>query len=394
MISVSNAKEIVKANSKPLPPKLLSLNKAYGLVLAEDVLAPIDIPPFQQAAMDGYAFAFADLEKVKTLKISGEIPAGHNKRVSHTAGQATRIFTGAPVPEGADTVVMQEKVSVGNDELHINDTELQQGINVRPKGSEVTAGTIALSKDTVLSPGAIGYLAALGIAEVLVYPKPAIAVIVTGNELQQPGNGLQTGQVYESNSFTIHAALQQLHLTDVHLFFASDNLLALERIINDCLLEYDMVLLTGGVSAGDYDFVVRAAKTCGVTQQFHKVAQRPGKPLYFGKRDTKLLFGLPGNPASVLTCFYQYVIPALEGMLCKKDLLPKVQVPLATAYSKKAGLTHFLKGWCDGKQATPLPAQESYKLSSFAIANCLITLEEGATQYQQGDLIDVHLLPF
>jgi molybdopterin molybdotransferase len=163
--------------------------------------------------------------------------------------------------------------------------------------------------------------------------------------------------------------------------------------MNDALVKYDMVLLTGGVSAGDYDFVVRAAAQCGVTQQFHKVAQKPGKPLFFGTKDHKLLFGLPGNPASVLTCFYQYVVPALAAMQGRKELTTKVQVPLAASYIKKPGLTHFLKGWCDGRQATPLPAQESYKLSSFAVANCLITLDADGTHYEEGTLVDVHLLP-
>lgn len=372
---------------------LLPLHKAAGLVLAQDVYSPIDLPPFQQAAMDGYAFAFDAYAHLKKLEVRGEIPAGHNKAMVHVPGQAVRIFTGAPVPQGADTVVMQEKITLSNQELFINDTQLQKGANVRPRGSEIKAGAVAMSKGTLLTPAAIGFLASLGMVEVPVYPKPSVAVIVTGNELQAPGKPLQAGQVYESNSFTLAAALKQFDISDVAFFFALDDLNLLQKLLRDALLRFDMILLTGGVSVGSYDFVVQAAAACGVTQQFHKVAQRPGKPLFFGTYEHTLIFGLPGNPASVLTCFYQYVVLALEGQLGKRELVKHVQLPLAAAYSKKPGLTHFLKARCDAQSVMPLQAQESYKLASFATANCLIELDETGSDYTKGVPVAVHLLP-
>jgi molybdopterin molybdotransferase len=159
------------------------------------------------------------------------------------------------------------------------------------------------------------------------------------------------------------------------------------------LQQSDVVLLTGGISVGDYDFVLQAATECVVEKLFHKIKQRPGKPLYFGKKGNKLVFGLPGNPSSVLTCFYQYIIVALEKLSNRKTSLQTLKVPLARSFQKAAGLTHFLKGIYNGKTATPLDAQESFRLSSFAKANCLIQIEEEVTTLNEGELVDVYLLP-
>src|SRR4029079_5637836 len=201
MISVHEAKEIVSNSTPELAAVKTVLSEADGKVLAEDVLALVDIPAFPQSSMDGYAFSCEGWKQHKKLKIVGEVAAGANKKISLTAGDAVRIFTGAAVPMGADTVVMQEKAKAHNEELIIEDETLQAGTSVRPKGSEIKAGTLALEKESTLSPAAIGFLAGIGIAEVKVYPNPSISIIITGNELQQPGKRLEQGQVYESNSF-------------------------------------------------------------------------------------------------------------------------------------------------------------------------------------------------
>jgi molybdopterin molybdotransferase len=154
-----------------------------------------------------------------------------------------------------------------------------------------------------------------------------------------------------------------------------------------------VVLLTGGISVGDYDFVLRAATECGVQKLFHKVRQRPGKPLYFGKKEGKLVFGLPGNPSSVLTCFYEYVVPALELMMQQKNMIKVIHAPLSRNYKKLKELTFFLKGFYDRDKAMPLDAQESYRLSSYAKANCLIRLEENVEEYKGGEMVEIHLLP-
>ena len=393
MISITEAKKIIAENISPLPSVKAILQNATGMLIA-DVYAPIDIPAFNQSSVDGYALAFNGWQQHKTLTINGEIPAGHSAAVPFSSQNAVRIFTGAPVPDGADTVVMQEKTTLSNGLLFIEDAQLQTGANVRPKGSEIKARELALAKGTYLSPAAIGFLAGIGIAEVSVIAKPSVSIIVTGNELQQPGKPLLHGQVYESNSFTLVAALQQLNLTDVKVFWADDSLYSLKKLLENALSKSDVVLMTGGVSVGDYDFVLDATTACDVTKLFHRVKQKPGKPLYFGKKENRLVFGLPGNPSAVLTCFYEYVIPALQLLNSSIRGLQKMHVPFVKTYKKAAGLTHFLKGFYDGNAVTPLSAQESYRLSSFAKANCIIYVNEETAICNEGEVVEIHLLPF
>jgi molybdopterin molybdotransferase len=187
MISVTEAKEIINNNTIALAPVKSVLGEAAGKVLAEDVYAPVDIPAFPQSSMDGYAFSFQGWKQHKKIKIVGEVAAGTDENIMLEPGNAVRIFTGAPVPTGADTVIMQEKTKTHNEELIIEDETLQAGTSVRPKGSEIKAGALALGKGSVLSPAGIGFLAGIGINDVKIYPNPSISIIVTGNELQQPG---------------------------------------------------------------------------------------------------------------------------------------------------------------------------------------------------------------
>jgi molybdopterin molybdotransferase len=393
MISVSEAKQIIQANVQALQPVKLELSKAAGLTLAADIYAAVDIPAFPQSSMDGYALSFNDLTSTKELMIEGEVAAGTEQAFQLSPQKVVRIFTGAAIPSGADTVVMQERTRTKNGKLIIEDEKLRLGNNVRPRGSEIKAGDLALSKGTRLSPAAIGFLAGIGTIQVSVYPNPSITIIITGNELQHPGNPLKHGQVYDSNSFTLPAILHLMNVDTVKVEWVHDDLEAVTDVLRSSLETSDVVLLTGGISVGDYDFVLPATKDCGVTGLFHKVKQRPGKPLYFGMKDKKLVFGLPGNPSSVLTCFYMYVIPALE-QLCNKSFGSKaIEVPLGRTYKKDAGLTHFLKGKYNDDIATPLDAQESYRMRSFAEANCLIQLDEEITNCEEGTVVKVHLLP-
>ncbi len=393
MITVTEAKKIIEQNTFALQPVDLPLQKAAGKILAEDVYATIDIPAFPQSSMDGYAFLFSQWKLNKKLIIEGEIAAGSEEEIFLPEGKAIRIFTGAAVPPGADTVIMQEKVTIQNTDLIIEDGLITQGINVRPKGSEMKAGQLALEKGSLLSPAAIGFLAGIGVAAVKVFPNPCVSIIITGKELQQAGNPLKYGQVYESNSFTLIAALHQLHNDDIKIFRAGDDLKILTGILQEALQQSDLVLLTGGISAGDYDFVLQAAANCGVIKLFHKIKQRPGKPLYFGKKENKLVVGLPGNPSSVLTCFYEYVLTVLAILTNRKISLQTSQVPLSKPFSKTNVLTHFLKGFYNGANVTVLDAQESYRLRSFAKANCLIKINEEVTQCKEGEIVEVHLLP-
>ena len=393
MISVNEAIELIRKNTGLLSPVSLPLQQAYSKVLAEDVYAGLSIPAFDQAAMDGYAIRFSDLMQTKEFIVSGEVAAGSSRHLSLQSFHAVRIFTGAAIPDGYDTVVMQEKTEANGNRVVIKDELLAQGTNVRREGTEIKKGEPALQKGIVLTPAAIGFLAALGITDVNVYLKPTVHIIVTGNELQTPGTPLQYGQVYESNSVMLQTALKQLHITDSIISVVGDNASEITTAITKALAKADLVLLTGGVSVGNYDFVVEACGKAGVAQLFHKVAQRPGKPLYCGRREDKIIFGLPGNPASVLSCFYTFVIVAIEELSGRKNLLERRQVPLLADFSKKIALTQFLKANCTGEGVMPLQAQESFRLSSFAVANCLLVLPEEKREYHAGDIVEILLLP-
>ncbi len=392
MISVATARQLVLEHAVRLSSVTICLREALGKVLADDIYAEADVPAFAQSAMDGYAFSFDDWQKGRPLTINGVMAAGAAEDKNVTKGGAVRIFTGAPVPSGVNTVVMQEKARVVSGELFIEDGGLTMGSNVRPAGSEIRKGELALKAGTQLIPGAIGFLAGMGISQVKVYPDPLITIIITGDELQEPGKALAYGQVYESNSYTLSAALQQVGLAPAQVYRVKDHQGDLTDVMSEALAQSDILLLTGGVSVGDYDFVAKAAEACGVHTIFHKIKQRPGKPLFFGKRKQAMVFGLPGNPSSVLTCFYMYVLPAL-GELTKRTLsLRTLQVALINNFTKHHSLTHFLKGWFDGVRVQVLDAQESYRLSSFAHANCLVELGVEARMYEEGEAVIVHLL--
>ncbi len=392
MIAVHEAKDILSKVCRALPSIVVPLQKAVGLVLAEDVFAKSDIPAFNQSSMDGYAFRFEDWKGTETLLLDGIVQAGSIYETTPLEKQAIRIFTGAAVPPHTDTVVMQEKVLVEDKTLLIKDSQLTKGSNVRLKGSEIKLGDLALQKHTSLSPAAIGFLAGIGIKEVLVYPLPRVKMVVTGNELVQPGETLAFGQVYESNSFTLQAVLQQMGISDVPIYFAKDNIEELKAVLKEGLMDSDVLLITGGVSVGDYDFVANTLADCGVEKLFHRIKQKPGKPLFAGKKGHQIIFGLPGNPSSVLTCFYEYVVPTIAQMVhATTSIVQQKNLPLTHAFTKTNQLTNFLKATCTNEGVTLLSAQESYRLSSFAIANCLVCLPEEGTEYNKGDIVEVHV---
>jgi molybdopterin molybdotransferase len=406
MITVDEAKALIQSVVKPLGSERLMLGDALGRILAADVVSPINMPGFCQSAMDGYAFSWDGYQQFEVLDVVGVVAAGAAEAGPRPApNQAVRIFTGAPVPEGFDTVVMQEKVRVDNQQLYIEDAALVQGRNVRLVGSEIAKDALAMLKGTRITPAAVGFLASLGFTEVEVLASPKIVVIVTGDELQSPGKSLGFGQVYESNSQLLQSSLKWLRFSQVKIVYAKDDLLALTEVMTDALNAADLVLLTGGVSVGDFDFVPKAAANAGVNAVFHKIKQKPGKPLFFGKFSKELgqnnlsdtyVFGLPGNPGSVLTCFYQYVAIALEILSGTPSLCETGWAKIQHDYAKNAGLTHFLKAetdWNDEKkemQVAVLGAQESFRLSSFARANALIEIPADVTMVAAGDSVKIY----
>lgn len=391
MISISEAISSVKTNVKPLLQSTTKkVEKAGGYELFEDIISPINMPPFRQSAMDGYAL---NLHDSLSYKLIGEVKAGDGHNVELKKGEAIRIFTGAPVPDSANAVMMQEKVELHGDTITIAH-QIKPELNIRPLGEQVKSGSIALKKGTKLTPAAIGYLLSLGITEVPVYKKPNIAIVTTGNELIAPGQELSYGKIYESNSKMLLSALYNLKFYDVTLYKVEDNYSKTLATLSDALDNNDLVLITGGISVGDYDFVGKALTELGVQQQFYKVKQKPGKPLFYGKKQDTQIFALPGNPAAALSCFYIYVYIALQGMMDRKNLeLPRIKAKASNSFVKKGDRPQFLKGiYADGKVEI-LDGQNSSMLQTFALANALVFAPEEVTTISANDTLEVIVLP-
>ena len=392
-VTVNDAKEIINRNVKGRAAVLLKTEQASGFVLAQTIKSPIHSPLFDHSAMDGFAFRYSDYSNGSKIFIEGESAAGSNYTHKLKRNQAVRIFTGAAIPNGADTVVMQEKVVRDENKLVIMDPSLIKGANIRLKGSQISKGKSAIGKGTVLNPGSVGFVASLGIPTIKVFPKPRVAIVVTGNELISPGKTIKLGQIFESNSHTLLAALYEDRIHDVKVIRVKDDFEATKRVFEKTLKEFDFILFTGGISVGDYDFVSQVMEDSKVKTLFYKVKQKPGKPLYFGSKNSVMIFGIPGNPASVLTCYYEFVKPALQKFYGHPSPGTTIMhLELTESIFKKTGLTHFLKGVTDFKTVTPLPGQESYILKSFISANCLIVLNESETEKHAGDKVEVHLL--
>lgn len=389
MIQVDQALAIVAANSSKMPVKKIKVAKALGYVLAETIYSPIDMPPFRQSAMDGYAFIHSDLT---SLAVVGTSQAGDYSNSTLEKNEAIRIFTGAYIPDAADTVVMQEHVTVKGESITI-DKVPAVATNVRNKGEQIEKGAVVLEKNTVISAAAVGFLAGLGIVTVKVYSKPKVGIIVTGNELVAVGKKLLKGKIYESNAVMLAAALKSVGINKPVIFKVKDSLKATTKVIESCLTQFDVILISGGISVGDYDFVKEALVQNGVEELFYKINQKPGKPLFFGKKEDKLVFALPGNPASSLTCFYVYVLAALKKRLGLTNIhLPKMSRKISGAYNNSTGKTLFLKGFYSDHDVRVLESQSSAMLNTFSTANCFITIPNDVTAVAANE--EVTIIPF
>ena len=391
MITVEEAFELVENNVIPTQISILcKTTNALGLVLAEDVSSPINMPPFRQSAMDGYAL---NIHHGSSYKIIDEVKAGDGHQPILKAGDAVRIFTGSAVPNTANTVVIQEKVTADKNQLQLNNpVKLKE--NIRSKGEQIKEGDIALKKGTKLTPAAIGFLLTLGIIEVTVFKKPKIGLVITGNELIKAGQPLSYGKIYESNSGMLYTGLLGLGYTDVTQYKVKDDYNSTVMILDKVISENDMILITGGISVGDYDFVGKALLELGTEQVFYKVKQKPGKPLFFGKRKNKPIFALPGNPASALSNFYVYVHPALEKLSGNLNFsINKGKAFLSDEYLKKGDRAQFLKAYHKNGEVSILEGQSSAMLHTFAIANAIVYIPGEVSKYSKGDLITVLHLP-
>ncbi|WP_035454868.1 molybdopterin molybdotransferase MoeA [Algoriphagus terrigena] len=385
-IDVSEAKTILKSLQMQGTPVFLPLEKSLGRFTSRAIFAPMDVPSFDNSGMDGYAIAWS--EAGESREVVDVIQAGANPDFDLEPGKAVRIFTGAPVPKGADTVIPQEYIDRTGNEISFEPNRFSKGNNVRKKGAQCKTGEEIVAAGSKITPGTIGLLASLGIGEVEVFHSPKIALILTGDEIVDLGNPLQAGQIYNANGPALQAYLELLGISELTIYKAKDEESEVTRVIGDALANSDFLLLTGGISVGDYDFVKESLEKNEVEQLFYKIKQRPGKPLFAGKKGNKLVFALPGNPASVLSCFMQYVKPCLmEWMGNSAAWAGPYYLPIAQDYNKRTELTFFLKAKIETGKITLLSGQESFNLLPFGVADGLAEIPLALEHIQKGSLV-------
>jgi molybdopterin molybdotransferase len=396
-LKLEDALASILAEVRPVTgSETLAVRSALGRVLAADVVSRIDVPSHTNSAMDGYALNGADLsaEGETRLEVIGTSAAGRPFAGDVRTGQCVRIMTGAPMPAGADTVVMQENVTREGDTAAVSAGQ-RAGQHVRQAGEDIAAGSVALSAGAHLMPAQIGILASVGIGEVSVRRRPRVAFFSTGDELRSVGEPLGEGQIYDSNRYTIFGMLTRLGMEVLDMGVVRDDRDAVKQAFATAATAADAIVTSGGVSVGDADYVTETLERTG-TVGFWKVAMKPGRPLAFGRVGDALFFGLPGNPNSVMATFYQLVQPALQALAGLPDHASPLTMPAVSASSlrKKPGRREFQRGVVsradDGRLIVRKTGQQgSGVLSSMAAANCFIVLPEDSGPVSEGDEVTV-----
>ena len=394
MITIDEAFEHYKRALRPLAEEIVSLSIAQGRVLSQDVESAIDLPPFPQSAMDGYAFRAADTadassDRPARLKLAGEVPASGLEDVpSIQPGQAVRIFTGGYVPDGADAVLRQEDARVEGDRLLVSEPVVA-GQDHRRQGEEIRAGDTVVEAGTRLSFRHVATLANCGVAEVSVYRAPCVAAFTTGDEVIESGQPLRPGQVYDANTPLMLGWLRAEGLSTVMTKTLPDTLAGTEAALHEAFEQANVVVMTGGVSVGDYDFVIPAAENIGMAPVFWKVRQKPGKPLFFSVMDGKALLGLPGNPGSAFACLMTHgrrVLDLLQGMASPRPHfgMGKLTEPIPMGNREwwaRCRVTYSANGeaWLE-----VLPRQASHMIANLGETECLARIPIGERVLERG----------
>jgi len=401
LTQLQEAQRIVLEATPTLGLEKISILDALGRVLGEDIVAERDNPPWDNSAMDGFAVRWDDIkqeyaiQKPVTLTVIEDVAAGKMPSKSVGAGQAIRIMTGAPLPKGADTVLKVEDTEHTPDFVRVFKPE-QQGANIRPQGEDAKKGECIIGKGTQIRPGEAGMLAILAKSFIFAYQRPRVAIISTGDELADLDERFSEDKIINSNSYGIAAAVQEAGGIPLLLGIARDTLAALKEKISHGLTA-DILVLSGGVSMGDYDFTKAVFHELGAEMNFWKLAIRPGQPLAFGKIQGKLAFGLPGNPVSSMVTFEQLVRPAMLKMSGRRSYgRPVVQAIFQERFSKRADRRHILRGVLtreDGVfKVRTTGAQGSGMLNSMVKANCLTDIPVEVERVNPGDPVSVQLL--
>jgi len=385
------------ASERRLPIDRVALSRAHNRVLAQDVVAPIALQPFDNSAMDGYALRHADLigQDQTMLRLIGEQFAGRATGLVLGAGECVRVTTGAPLPTGADTVAIKENVSLEGDGVLVpSDTGV--GTNVRRAGEDANAGELVLELGCTLTPARVSLAASLGIAQLEVARRPTVAVFTTGDELVEPGLPLQPGEIYNSNRELLMGMLREDGLEPTAWPTLSDDPERVASMLRDAASSFDVVMTCGGVSAGEKDHIPALLHEHGDVH-FWKVRMKPGMPLLFGQLDQALMLGLPGNPVSVLATYLTLGRALLDGLQGRTEPRPRLHARLATPLVKPHPRREFVRAHLEvaadaGLRVHPNAATGSHRLNAAARSNALIVVAEGPRELEAGDVVEV--LPY
>lgn len=399
LMPVGEAKDRILQGTTTLGRESVPLHDCAGRVLAADIKARRDQPPFPASAMDGYAVRFADVQAVPArLKIVGTAPAGHGFTGKVKPGQAVRIFTGAPVPQGADTVVIQENTEAAEGHVSVTVAAQREGQHIRRKGLDFAKGQGLLPRGTLLGAREIGLAAAMNWPDLPVTKRPKVAIFTTGDELVAPGKRPRADQIVSSNSFALSAFARRYGGEAIDLGIIPDNVKAISRAVRRAA-GADVLLTTGGASVGDHDLVQAALKAEGIELDFWKIALRPGKPLMFARKGRQRILGLPGNPVSALVCARIFLKPLLFALLGLPSADEPVKARLGAALPANDLRQDYLRAkvarGADGSyEAVPLQVQDSSMQRALTEAQGLIVRPPHAPAAREGDLVELMLLDF
>jgi molybdopterin molybdotransferase len=392
MIDYGDAVREIVARVRSLPGEAVPLASALGRTLARDIRAGGNVPPFDKATMDGYAVRAGDTDKGVELEVTEDLPAGRVSRRQLGPGQAARIMTGAPLPRGADAVVMVEDTEETDDRVRIL-RPVKPGDNIGEAGEDLKQGDLILERGDVIGPAEVGMLATLGHAAAWVTRRPKVAVVATGDEIVEPGRRARPGQIRNANGPALLAAAIQAGAVAFYLGIARDRNASLQRKIRKAE-EADLLVLSGGVSVGGHDLVKDELRDAGVKPVFWQARIKPGKPVFFGTSGRLRIFGLPGNPTSAMVTFHLFVRPAIDRLLGRKAVGPRAgKAVLTQAVDLKPGRTQFLRAVASGDgpefRVVPYPDQRSGVLRSMVKSRVLIVAGPDVTRLDEGQSVDV-----
>ena len=396
-MQIESAKKLISSFIKPIKEtESIKLIDSLNRVLALNLVSPINVPNYDNSAMDGFGFNISSLKNTKKLMVKDTVLAGKPIKFSVKDGEAIQIMTGGKIPKGVDTVIPIELVKYVNNEITFIEMP-KIGANIRKCGEDIKHKDIVLNKGTLLHPAELGLIASLGLSKIKVFKKLKVGFFSTGDEIVKAGAKIKSGQVYNSNHFTIYSMLNRLNIESIDLGLIPDSKIIIKNTLLKAAKQADVIITTGGVSVGEADYMKEVLKEVGQVL-FWKLSIKPGRPMAYGKIDKADFFGLPGNPVSAMVTFYQIVQGALKSRMGLKidDAIPLLKVECVESIFKRAGRTEFQRGilfQSNGVWKVKTTGQQgSGILSSMSKANCFIVLSADRGAIKAGEIVDIQLM--